>query len=146
MFTYKSSNGHSYYFVGGGTLPHVFSTHLSEQAEDREADSSGYVTAIPEGYDIVENSSGIPFLISKNHSRQSPNCQWERILELVDKCDQTWYTFALAPPISKLNKEARVREWISELETIETMVSCPECLRELKYQIRFQKDGIGMRD
>ena len=144
MFTYKSSTGHRYCFVGGGIIPHVFSTQLYEQAGVNEDASNRHVTVIPEGYDIVEGSSGIPFLVSKNHTRQMRDCQWERILELLDNCDQTWYTLAIATPTSKTNKEARIRGWISDLEAIEKAVSCSECLKELKYQIRFQKDGLSV--
>ena len=143
-FIYKSSNGCNYYFSGGSVPPHKFITHDYEFWQN-EFDVSKYLSAIPAGYTIIEKSDGTnqPLLISEKHLRLYPGCQWETVFELVDDCDQMWYSSALGSPERRPQKERMIKETIEKLVDIEKAVSCSECRMEIKTQVEFQKKEIS---
>jgi len=141
---YKSLNGHQYYFEHNKTPPNEFLAKDHEAWNAQFLNPSNCLSTLPKGYRIVERLDGLPYLVSKKHTMQVPNCQWEKILDLVNDCDLSWYIAAISSSHRASKEEFMIQAWISELENIEKTVSCPECQMTLKLQIKSQKLGFDL--
>ena len=142
MFVYKSSNGHQYYFRCYGTPPNEFLAKDCAAWDAKHINPSKCLSTLPAGYRLVERRNGLPYLVSENHTMQVPDCQWEKILDLVDDCDLSWYIAAISPSQQARREKFMIQAWLSELEQLEKTVTCPECQMVLGQQIKFQRLGF----
>ena len=140
-FVYVSSHGRQYYLHGGQELPYGLRLYSVSM------DDTGALTSIPSGYTILEreNSEHIPALVSKKHTQNFPNCQWERLLDLAENCNTAFYLSAISSPDVRKRKESLIEKAIAEIEEIGKIVTCSECQKEIKWQVQLQKDGIGVK-
>ena len=139
-FIYVSSRGRQYYLHGGQELPYGLRLYSISM------DDTGALTSIPSGYIILEreNSENIPAFVSKKHTRNFPNCHWERLLDLAENCDTAFYLSAISSSDVRKRKESLIAKAIAEIEEIGKIATCSECQKEIKWQVQLQKDGIGV--
>lgn len=138
-FVYRSSSNRLYYLHGGENLANGLKLYtFSEHSENA-------LNSIPSGYVIVEreNSENVPALVSIKHTREQNNCKWEEILDLAEKCDTQFYLSEIGNPQWNERRKSDIVKMIVELENLRTIVSCPECQKEIEWQIELQRGETG---
>lgn len=138
-FVYRSSNSRLYYLHGGETLANGLRMYSFSESVDSA------LNALPSGYTIVERerNENVPALVSIKHTRQPHHCQWETILDLAEACDTQFYLSEIGDPQWNEGRKSNIVKMIDGLENLRTIVTCPECQKEIEWQIELQKGATG---
>jgi hypothetical protein len=130
-FIYATSEGRRYYLHGGQLFPDGRRLYYFTMWH------GDALPSLPAGYVILERIEDPPALVSERHIQKEPECRWERILDLAERCDHQFYMSVIGG--HKEARLARIREMVEELEHLSNEVLCPECQLELKWQLQLQK-------
>ena len=80
------------------------------------------------------------------HTHIPEECQLEHIQDVADSCDNEYYMSAIGLPIGNRKRaergRARIKQWVSELDTLRGTVKCLACHEEIKRQIALQRRAL----
>jgi hypothetical protein len=95
--------------------------------------------------EIDRTMKRISFSKKQDHTYDE-GCQMERIHDIAVSCDNEYYMSALGPTLGNRDRAMRglhrIEEMINELVQIKEEVTCHECQKEIRKQIRLQEVGL----